>query len=118
MFDVGFWELTFLATLALLVLGLKGAGMAVGWGIQFQQPLFLVALVLVLTLFAWNLFGLFEFHLPRALGGLGAQGDDTGACECGDIDDYCWFVAFAIAQSIAQDQASLGIGIEDFDSLS
>ncbi len=62
--------------LALLVLGLKGAGMAVGWGIQFQQPLFLVALVLVLTLFAWNLFGLFEFHLPRALGGLGAQGDD------------------------------------------
>ncbi len=66
---------SFLA-LALLVLGLKGAGMAVGWGIQFQQPLFLVALVLVLTLFAWNLFGLFEFHLPRALGGLGAQGDD------------------------------------------
>ncbi len=66
---------SFLA-LALLVLGLKGAGMAVGWGIQFQQPLFLVGMVLVLTLFAWNLFGLFEFHLPRALGGLGAQGDD------------------------------------------
>lgn len=66
---------SFLA-LALLVLGLKGAGMAVGWGIQFQQPLFLVALVLVLTLFAWNLFGLFEFHLPRALGGLGARKSD------------------------------------------
>ena len=62
--------------LALLVLGLKGAGMAVGWGIQFQQPIFLVAMILVLMLFAWNLFGLFEFHLPRALGGLGAQGDD------------------------------------------
>ena len=30
----------------------------------------------MLTLFAWNLFGLFEFHLPRALGGLGGQGDD------------------------------------------
>ena len=66
---------SFLA-LAVLALGLKGAGLAVGWGIQFQQPLFLVAMILLLMLFAWNLFGLFEFHLPRALGGLGAQGDD------------------------------------------
>ncbi len=43
---------------------LKSAGYAAGWGIQFQQPLFLVAMVAVLTLFACNLWGLFEFRLP------------------------------------------------------
>jgi suppressor for copper-sensitivity B len=43
---------------------LKAAGMAVGWGVQFQQPLFLVALTLILTLFACNLFGVFEIQLP------------------------------------------------------
>ncbi|MBK1696068.1 hypothetical protein CKO21_02260 [Rhodovibrio salinarum] len=46
---------------------LKAAGMAVGWGVQFQQPLFLVALTLILTLFACNLFGLFEVRLPGRL---------------------------------------------------
>ena len=68
---------SFLA-LAVLALGLKGAGLAVGWGIQFQQPLFLVAMILLLMLFAWNLFGLFEFHLPKALGGLaGGAGESS-----------------------------------------
>jgi suppressor for copper-sensitivity B len=47
--------------------GLKAAGMAVGWGVQFQQPLFLVALTLILTLFACNLFGVFEIQLPGGL---------------------------------------------------
>ncbi|MDZ7713505.1 MAG: protein-disulfide reductase DsbD family protein [Rhodovibrio sp.] len=47
--------------------GLKAAGMAVGWGVQFQQPLFLVALTLILTLFACNLFGVFEIRLPGRL---------------------------------------------------
>jgi suppressor for copper-sensitivity B len=52
-----------------LVLGtvaivLKSAGLAAGWGIQFQQPVFLAAMVFVLVLFAGNLWGLFEFRLP------------------------------------------------------
>jgi suppressor for copper-sensitivity B len=46
---------------------LKAGGMAVGWGVQFQQPLFLVALTLILTLFACNLFGVFEIRLPGRL---------------------------------------------------
>ncbi len=50
---------------------LKAAGIAVGWGVQFQQPLFLVALVAVLTLFACNLWNLFTIPLPAWLGGLG-----------------------------------------------
>ncbi len=51
---------------------LKAAGMAVGWGVQFQQPLFLVALIVVLTLFACALWDLFTIPLPAWLGGLGA----------------------------------------------
>lgn len=44
---------------------LKAAGGAVGWGIQFQHPGFLVFLIAVLLLFAANMWGLFEIPLPR-----------------------------------------------------
>jgi suppressor for copper-sensitivity B len=47
--------------------GLKAAGLAVGWGIQFQQPVFLAFMLVVITLFACNLFGLFEILLPQRL---------------------------------------------------
>ncbi|WP_448203346.1 protein-disulfide reductase DsbD family protein [Azospirillum sp. sgz302134] len=57
---------SFLALAGALV-AVKGAGGAVGWGIQFQQPLFLVFMVVLVTLFAANLWGLFEVPLPRAL---------------------------------------------------
>jgi len=46
--------------LAGFVLGLRAAGMAVGWGIQFQQPLFIAGMAAIVTLFACNLFGWFE----------------------------------------------------------
>ena len=54
---------SFLA-LASLAVAVKAAGFAVGWGIQFQQPLFLIAIVVILTLFAANMWGLFEINLP------------------------------------------------------
>lgn len=53
--------------LAAVMAGLKTAGAAVGWGIQFQEPLFLVFMVVLVTLFAANLWGLFEVPLPRFL---------------------------------------------------
>jgi thiol:disulfide interchange protein DsbD len=46
--------------LGLVVVGLRTAGKQVGWGFQFQEPLFIVALCAVLVLFALNLFGVFE----------------------------------------------------------
>lgn len=58
------------------VAGLKAAGVAVGWGLQFQQPLFLVALIIVITLFASNLLELFHIPLPSWLGDIG--GTDSG----------------------------------------
>jgi len=51
--------------LALAAGGLKLAGAAVGWGVQFQQPLFLAFMTAVVTLFAANLFGCFEIPLPE-----------------------------------------------------
>jgi len=57
---------SFLA-LAGAAIAVKQAGQAVGWGIQFQQPAFLAAMVAVLTLFAANLWGAFEIALPSWL---------------------------------------------------
>ena len=57
---------SFLA-LAALAIGLKQAGAAVGWGIQFQQPGFLALMVVLLALFAANLWGLFEIPMPSFL---------------------------------------------------
>jgi len=53
--------------LAGAAIALKAGGMAVGWGLQFQQPLFLTAMAVLLTLFACNLFGFFEIPLPRVV---------------------------------------------------
>jgi suppressor for copper-sensitivity B len=66
--------LSFLA-LAGVMLALRAGGVAVGWGVQFQQPLFLTGMVALLTLFACNLWGFFEVPLPGFLGGLGRVGD-------------------------------------------
>ncbi len=50
---------TMLALAGLTVL-LRAAGTPVGWGFQFQEPLFIVVLAAVLVAFAMNLFGVFE----------------------------------------------------------
>jgi suppressor for copper-sensitivity B len=42
----------------------RSAGVAVGWGVQFQQPLFLAGMVALLALFSANLFGFYEIPLP------------------------------------------------------
>ncbi len=54
--------------MALGAIALKFAGIAVGWGIQFQAPLFLVVMAGIVVLFAANLFGLFEIPLPGFAG--------------------------------------------------
>ena len=62
--------------LALATVALRAGGVAVGWGIQFQQPLFLIFVMAVVTLFAANLWGLFEVPLPSAVAQWG--GADRG----------------------------------------
>lgn len=59
--------------LAAGAIALKSAGLAIGWGIQFQQPLFLAAMATLVVLFAANLWGLFEVPLPRAIADIGIR---------------------------------------------
>jgi suppressor for copper-sensitivity B len=64
--------LSFLA-LAGAMIALGAAGLAAGWGVQFQEPVFLAAMAAVVTLFAANLWGLFEVALPQAVTDFGAR---------------------------------------------
>jgi len=59
------------------LIAVRSAGVAIGWGIQFQQPLFLVAMTLILTLFACNLLGLFEIVLPGWLANFAGSAGDS-----------------------------------------
>jgi thiol:disulfide interchange protein DsbD len=62
-----------MALLAGIVTGLRAAGTAVGWGFQFQEPIFVAAICAVLVVFALNLFGVFEVTFqPAAAARVGA----------------------------------------------
>ena len=67
--------------LALLLIVLKNAGREITWGgFQFTNPYFVLALSVIVLVFALNLFGVFEISLPQSatrgvLGWTGAQGD-------------------------------------------
>ncbi|MGI4850334.1 MAG: protein-disulfide reductase DsbD family protein [Janthinobacterium lividum] len=47
-----------------LAVGLDYMGIAVGWGSHFQQPSFLVFLILITTLFSNSLWGFLDIELP------------------------------------------------------
>jgi suppressor for copper-sensitivity B len=55
--------------LAAVLILLKAAGAAIGWGIQFQQPWFLAGMALVTTLFAASLWGWAPVGLPAGIAG-------------------------------------------------
>jgi len=50
--------------LAGVVIALRAAGSLVGWGFQFQEPLFVLGVCTVVVAFALNLFGVFEIGGP------------------------------------------------------
>lgn len=45
----------------------KSLGNQIGWGVQFQNPYFLIFLTLILTIFSANLIGLFEINANSSL---------------------------------------------------
>ncbi|MGR5117344.1 protein-disulfide reductase DsbD family protein [Vibrio astriarenae] len=55
---------------------LKLTGHAVGWGMQFQSIWFLLLMVLVTMLFAFNMLGLVSIYLPSSLSNWAAQKGD------------------------------------------
>lgn len=59
--------------LAATLATLKAIGAQIGWGIQFQQPLFLIGMAALLVALAANLLDLYEISLPMRLGALFGQ---------------------------------------------
>ncbi|MGC1322578.1 MAG: protein-disulfide reductase DsbD domain-containing protein [Candidatus Udaeobacter sp.] len=54
--------------LAILLIALKGTGRDVTWGgFQFTNPYFVLALSVIVLVFALNLFGVFEVSLPQSV---------------------------------------------------
>ncbi|RYU47749.1 disulfide bond formation protein DsbD [Aliivibrio finisterrensis] len=64
--------------LATGLLILKFTGSAIGWGIQFQSPIFIGFMVIITALFTANLFGIFEIQLPsRFSTSIASKGNNT-----------------------------------------
>jgi len=59
--------MVFMWALAAILFTLQRVGITVGWGLQFQNPVFLALMFVVLAVFSANLFGLFEISLPSAM---------------------------------------------------
>jgi suppressor for copper-sensitivity B len=69
---ISFWGLALAAVLA------RTAGAAVGWGVQFQNPVFVTVLAVVVILFCLNLWGLFEIGLPASISIAVSKGPHQG----------------------------------------
>ncbi|TDQ82420.1 suppressor for copper-sensitivity B [Dongia mobilis] len=63
--------------LAMALIGLKLAGLGIGWGIQFQQPVFLAVLAVICLAFAANVWGWFQVPVPAFAGGIAAAADSA-----------------------------------------
>ncbi len=71
--------LAFVWALAAVLLFLQWIGVSIGWGMQFQNPVFVTLMFMVIAVFAANLFGAFEISLPAALQNrLGASSARSG----------------------------------------
>ncbi len=57
-------------SLALLACLIKFTGNELGWGLQFQNPQFLIILIIITTFFTANLLGKFEITFEEALASL------------------------------------------------
>ncbi len=69
---LSFWALAGAAAIA------KAAGAAVGWGVQFQNPVFVTFLLVVVVLFCLNLWGLFEIQVPQVIARAAGSGPREG----------------------------------------
>ena len=59
--------LTTFFLLATITYFIKASGNLVGWGIQFQNPYFLIFMIVLTSFFALNLLGIFHYFLPAKL---------------------------------------------------
>ena len=113
-----FGIMLFMWLLAGVLMALKVFGISVGWGIQFQNPLFLILLITLLIAFVGNLFGLFEISLPATLqtsmsraGGQSHLGDVFTGFFAAMLATPCSapFLGTAVAFALAGSNADIGV---------
>lgn len=68
--------ITSFMVLGLVPITVNLLGGSFGWGMQFQEPIFLVFMMLILTLFAANFWGFYEIILPEKITSLGYEYSD------------------------------------------
>ena len=56
--------ITSFVCLAASLIFVRHIGYNISWGIQFQQPIFLIFISLILILFSFNMFGFYEISIP------------------------------------------------------
>lgn len=105
--------------LALLLFILKSAGQFAGWGFQFQSPVFVLVMAVILFILALNLFGVFEVPMP-GIGGLpmrsrGYQASFLSGILTTIVATPCTapFMGTALAVAISQ-PGIVGLGIFTF----
>lgn len=109
---------TSFAVLCAVLLALKGAGVAVGWGFQLQSPAFVAAMVALLFVIGLNLSGVFEIGstLTR-LGGAGPRDGVAGSFATGALATIvatpCTapFMAVAVGAALATASAATSIAV-------
>lgn len=84
--------------LASLLLVLKAYGQSVGWGFQLQEPLFVAGLIIILAVFSFSLFGLFEFGTSIASW---AGNKEAGNKENKESSSYGAFLSGVLATVVA-----------------
>ena len=72
-----FGIITSFVLLGLIFLFLQYFNMSIAWGMQFQNPYFLIFITLVIFLFMMNMFGQFEIILPAKLNNISILGNSN-----------------------------------------
>lgn len=110
----GFGVLASFLALAGLLIGLKAAGMAVGWGFQLQSPAIIVGLAVLMVLIGFNLLGFYEVgtSLQGAGSGLASKGGHAGSFFTGVLAVVvaapCTAPFMGVALGFAATQPALG----------
>ncbi|MBT4098224.1 MAG: hypothetical protein HOM68_19550 [Gemmatimonadetes bacterium] len=64
--------------LAFVVIAIKSTGELIGWGFQFQSPLFVIGLASLVFVLGLSLFGVLSVRLPGETGRLGVMAEQKG----------------------------------------
>lgn len=66
------------AVLAIVVIAIKAGGEQIGWGFQFQSPVFVLVLTGLIFVLSLSLFGMLTINLPGTRTNLGGLADSHG----------------------------------------